>query len=99
MLTNQATGIQTLYRVCPKTPKPVIARRFLPKQSHHKTAEIASSHKTLLAMTVAVEFADRHYITLHKSEIVNPCSEIKILMIIEFPDLSLKIQQKITEAD
>jgi len=44
--------ILLLNSVCPKIPNFVIARRFLPKQSPHKTAEIASSPKTLLAMTV-----------------------------------------------
>ncbi len=51
---------QVLIRVCPKTPRPVIARRFLPKQSPCIITEIASSPKTLLAMTVPGAFADRH---------------------------------------
>jgi len=55
-------------RVCPKIPTPVIARRFLrwrsghvlPKQSPYKPTEIASSHKTLLALTLPDAFTERH---------------------------------------
>ncbi len=60
--------------VCPKIEKPVMARRFLRQklrtsftetcflgsQSPGVTAEIASSHKTLLAMTEQVVFSDKH---------------------------------------
>jgi hypothetical protein len=46
MIKENNVSIQ-YYRV----RKPVIARRFLPKQSPGVTAEIASSQKTLLAMT------------------------------------------------